>query len=90
MDGKPPDNFITDQDGAMRQSIQSIFPTTMHRCCRWHIMKKAQEKVGWLLCRNPGLHDDFNYCVDFSFTPDEFEQNWARLMVKYEAMTHTL
>ncbi|XP_073357915.1 protein FAR1-RELATED SEQUENCE 5-like [Aegilops tauschii subsp. strangulata] len=77
MGGKPPDNFITDQGGAMRQSIQSIFPTTVHRCCRWHIMKKAQEKVGWLLCRNPGLSDDFNYCVDFSFTPDEFEQNWA-------------
>ena len=55
-----------------------------------HIMKKAQEKVGWLLCRNPGLSNDFNYCVDFSFTPDEFEQNWSRLMVKYEAMTHTL
>nr|XP_020156347.2 protein FAR1-RELATED SEQUENCE 5-like [Aegilops tauschii subsp. strangulata] len=89
MGGKPPDNFITDQDGAMRQSIQSIFPTTVHRCCRCHIMKKAQEKVGWLLCRNPGLSDDFNYCVDFSFTPDEFEQNWAGLMVKYEAMRHT-
>ena len=51
-------------------------------------MKKAQEKFGWL-CRNPGLSNDFNYCVDFSFTPDEFEQNWAGLMVKYEAMTHT-
>nr|XP_020188487.2 protein FAR1-RELATED SEQUENCE 5-like [Aegilops tauschii subsp. strangulata] len=72
MDGKPPDNFITDQDGAMRQSIQSIFPSTVHRCCRWHIMKKAQAKVGWLLCRNPGLSDDFNYCVDFSFTIHEF------------------
>ncbi|XP_073358141.1 protein FAR1-RELATED SEQUENCE 5-like [Aegilops tauschii subsp. strangulata] len=51
--------------------------------------EKAQEKVGWLLCRNPGLSDDFNYCVDFSFTIDEFEQNWAGLMMKYEAMTHT-
>nr|XP_020194100.2 protein FAR1-RELATED SEQUENCE 5-like [Aegilops tauschii subsp. strangulata] len=38
---------------------------------------KAQEKVGWLLCQNPGLSDGFNYCVDFSFTPYEFEQNWA-------------
>ena len=52
-------------------------------------MKKAQEKVGWLLCRNPGLSDDFNKCVDFSFTIDEFEQNWAGLMMKYEAMAHT-
>ena len=52
-------------------------------------MKKAQEKVGWLLGRNPGLSEDFNLCVDFSFTPDEFEQNWAVLMMKYEAITHT-
>ena len=52
-------------------------------------MKKAQEKVSWLLCRNPGLSDDFNKCVDFSFTIDEFEQNWAGLMMKYEAMAHT-
>nr|XP_040252312.1 protein FAR1-RELATED SEQUENCE 3-like [Aegilops tauschii subsp. strangulata] len=52
-------------------------------------MKKAQEKVGWLLCQNPGLFDDFNYYVDFSFTIDEFEQNRAGLMMKYKAMTHT-
>ena len=89
MNGRAPDNIITDQDVAMKESIKNIFPTSVHRCCRWHIMKKAQEKVGWLLGRNPGLSEDFNLCVDFSFTPDEFEQNWAVLMMKYEAITHT-
>ena len=87
MNGRAPDNIITDLDVAMKESIKNIFPTSVHRCCRWHIMKKAQEKVGWLLGRNPS--EDYNLCVDFSFTPDEFEQNWAVLMMKYEAITHT-
>ena len=49
MDGLAPDNIITDQDWAMAQSIGNIFPTSMHRRCRWHIMKKAQEKLGGLV-----------------------------------------
>ena len=82
-----PTNIITDQDIAMAQSIKKIFPTSVHRCCRWHIMKKAQEKLGALLGRNPGLSKDFNNCVDFSLTPEEFEAGWCELMMKYEAMT---
>uniref|UniRef100_A0A8R7R9B2 Protein FAR1-RELATED SEQUENCE n=1 Tax=Triticum urartu TaxID=4572 RepID=A0A8R7R9B2_TRIUA len=89
MNGRAPDNIITDQDVAMTESIKNIFPTSVHRCCRWHVMKKSQEKVGWLLGQNSGLSGDFNLCVDFSFTLDEFEQNWATLMMKYEAITHT-
>ncbi|PNT63538.1 hypothetical protein BRADI_4g17122v3 [Brachypodium distachyon] len=41
-----PKNIITDQDIAMKSAIAEVFPTTVHRNCRWHIMKKAQEKLG--------------------------------------------
>ena len=71
----------------MAQSIKRIFPTGVHHSCRWHIMKKAQEKLGALLGRNPGLSKDFNDCVDFSLTLEEFEAGWAEPMLKYEAMT---
>ena len=84
--GKVSDTIITDQDGAMVVSIDMMFPTTTHRCCRWHIMKKAQEKLGSMLARNPGLAEKFNECIDFSFTPAEFERKWAALMLKYEAL----
>ena len=72
MNGKAPLNIITDQDGSMKKSIADIFPGTVHRCCRWHIMKKAQEKLGAFLGRRPELAKDFNECVDSSMTPDEF------------------
>ncbi|KQK16660.2 hypothetical protein BRADI_1g29812v3 [Brachypodium distachyon] len=45
MDGIAPANIITDQDFAMRNTILEVFPETRHRNCRWHIMKKAQEKM---------------------------------------------
>ena len=85
MGGVAPDNIITDQDIAMKASIELMFPASVHRWCRWHIMKKAQTKVGSLLGRNPGLSDDFNDCVDFSFTPEEFEAKWALFLGKWPA-----
>ncbi|XP_020169228.1 protein FAR1-RELATED SEQUENCE 5-like [Aegilops tauschii subsp. strangulata] len=89
MNGIAQTNIITDQDIAMAQSIKKMFPTSVHRCCRWHIMKKAQEKLGSMLARNPGLSRDFNECVDFSLTPEEFETGWTALLLKYEGMVDT-
>jgi hypothetical protein len=45
MDGLAPDNIITDQDVAMKKSIGKMFPNTVHRNCRWHIMQKSTDKV---------------------------------------------
>ncbi|KAM0863400.1 hypothetical protein ACQ4PT_044620 [Festuca glaucescens] len=45
MDGVAPLNIITDQDGAMRAGIEKMFPNTMHRNCRWHIVDKATEEA---------------------------------------------
>jgi transposase-like protein len=84
MKGKQPTNIITDQDWAMRTAIAAIFPLCCHRNCRWHIMKKANEKLGSFLGRRPGLAEDFNECVDESMTVEEFEANWAELIQKWD------
>ena len=89
MDGLAPDNIITDQDWAMAESIKNIFPNTVHHRCRWHIMKKAQEKLGGLVGRNPGLSKDFNDIVDFSFTPGEFETKWTSFKDKWPFIAGT-
>lgn len=41
-----PSAIITDQDRAMRNAIQIVFPEARHRWCLWHILKKLPEKVG--------------------------------------------
>ncbi|KAH9782212.1 protein FAR1-RELATED SEQUENCE [Citrus sinensis] len=46
MSDSPPLSIITDQDRAMQKAIENVFPTTRHRWCLWHIMKKVPEKLG--------------------------------------------
>ncbi|KAM0862552.1 hypothetical protein ACQ4PT_045200 [Festuca glaucescens] len=40
-------------------------------------------KCGPILGRNPRLPEDFNDCIDFSFSPEEFEAKWALFMGKW-------
>ena len=68
MDGIAPKNIITDQDFAMRSAIDEVFIEIVHRNCRWHIMKKAQEKLGKLMPDNDPLNNAFKDCVDNSLT----------------------
>ena len=42
---KQPTLVLTDQDPAIKQAIEAVFPNSKHRLCMWHIMKKLQMKV---------------------------------------------
>ncbi|KAF5468439.1 hypothetical protein F2P56_012589 [Juglans regia] len=46
MNGRAPAAIITDQDRAMKNAIQIVFPNARHRYCLWHIMRKLPEKLG--------------------------------------------
>ncbi|CAI9303600.1 unnamed protein product [Lactuca saligna] len=43
--GKHPQLVLTDQDPTILQAVEAIFPSSNHRLCMWHIMKKVQAKV---------------------------------------------
>ncbi|KAG2637620.1 hypothetical protein PVAP13_2NG529006 [Panicum virgatum] len=60
MQGKAPVSIITDQDGAMRN-------------CRWHIMDKFTGTIGPILDKDEKLEDDFKECMNYTVSPDEFE-----------------
>ena len=80
MGGIAPRNIITYQDFAMRNGINEVFPLTTHRNCRWHIMKKAQDKLGSFMGRRPKLHADFDDCLNNSLTLEEFDSKWAAMV----------
>ncbi|KAK1685552.1 hypothetical protein QYE76_046400 [Lolium multiflorum] len=88
MHGLQPTNIITDQDQAMRNAIREVFFDTVHRNCRWHVMKKANEKLGPFLGRHPGLAEDFNECINESMSEDEFEARWEEMIAKWELAEH--
>lgn len=48
---KQPTLVLTDQDPAMKQAIEVVFPESLHRLCMWHITKKLPKKVQGLFLK---------------------------------------
>ncbi|XP_031262520.1 protein FAR1-RELATED SEQUENCE 5-like isoform X2 [Pistacia vera] len=77
-----PKAIITDQDKAIRNAIEIVFPGTRHRWCLWHIMKKLSEK---LQSYHEYEHIKFSLqnVVYDSLTHEEFEERWNRFIDKH-------
>ncbi|XP_020193468.1 protein FAR1-RELATED SEQUENCE 5-like [Aegilops tauschii subsp. strangulata] len=84
MGGLAPMNIITDQDFSMRAGIGEVSPLAVHRHCRWHIIKKAEETLGPFFADHSELHKAFELCVDHSLTVEEFEQSWTAMIETYQ------
>ncbi|XP_035840368.1 protein FAR1-RELATED SEQUENCE 5-like [Helianthus annuus] len=79
-----PNVVVTDQDPAMKQAIEEVFPISRHKLCMWHIMKKVADKVGHELCNN----DEFKRRMcDIVWTDsielEEFERQWKLVMIEF-------
>ncbi|XP_020188292.3 protein FAR1-RELATED SEQUENCE 5-like [Aegilops tauschii subsp. strangulata] len=88
MGGLAPMNIITDQDFSMRAGIEEVFPLAVHRHCRWHIIKKAEETLGPFFADRPDLHKAFELCVDHSLMVEEFERSWMAMIETYQVQDH--
>ncbi|XP_022875445.1 protein FAR1-RELATED SEQUENCE 5-like [Olea europaea var. sylvestris] len=56
MNDQAPNGILTDQDRAMQNAIQIVFPNTKHRWCLWHILKKLSKKFGSHKAKGSILH----------------------------------
>jgi transposase-like protein len=83
MGGRTPNAIITDQDKAMKNAIEVVFPKARHRWCLWHIMKKVPEKLG--------RHSDYESIklllhdvVYDSLSKSEFMEKWEKMIEDFE------
>nr|KAJ0194542.1 hypothetical protein LSAT_V11C800429180 [Lactuca sativa] len=53
--GKEPTLVLTDQDAAIKQTVENVFRNSKHRLCMWHIMKKLKKQG--LLMKEFNLED---------------------------------
>ncbi|KAH9721372.1 protein FAR1-RELATED SEQUENCE [Citrus sinensis] len=83
MSDSPPFGIITDQDRAMQKAIENVFPTTRHRWCLWHIMKKVLEKLGAFKERE-GIIFSLLSAVYDSLSSDAFEEAWHCMITEYD------
>nr|KAJ0204763.1 hypothetical protein LSAT_V11C500257010 [Lactuca sativa] len=82
---KHPQLVLTDQDPAILQAVEAIFPTSNHRLCMWHIMKKLQAKVSVDFLENTDFRKRFTKLVwNVYIEPEVFESRWKLLMRKFK------
>ncbi|KAJ1695920.1 hypothetical protein LUZ63_012618 [Rhynchospora breviuscula] len=84
MYGKKPKTIITDQCPSMRIAIKEVFPNTVHRCCQWHVMRKASDHLGALYNLKDGFEDELKRVINCSMTVSEFEEDWRNMLVKHD------
>ncbi|KAH9760448.1 protein FAR1-RELATED SEQUENCE [Citrus sinensis] len=87
MSGSPPLGIITDQDKAMKNAIEIVFPNTRHRWCLWHILKKVPEKLGRYV-QYHAIRVSLHSVVYDSYTPVEFEEAWHGMLDKYDLINN--
>ncbi|KAK1573031.1 hypothetical protein QYE76_017573 [Lolium multiflorum] len=68
-------------------SFDTTFMT--NQFCRWHIMQKVQEKLGTFVAQREDLRLEFNDVIDYSMTPEEFEQRWANMVETHGVADNT-
>ncbi|KAJ1703204.1 hypothetical protein LUZ63_002983 [Rhynchospora breviuscula] len=83
MYGKKPRAIITDQDPAMRIAIKEVFPNSVHRCCQWHVMRKAREHLGAIYNLKPDFKKELKRVINHSNTVSEFEEKWRAMLDKH-------
>jgi hypothetical protein len=72
---------LTDQDAAMPAAIEEVFPGTIHRLCKWHILSKfsAQLKELYSTYSKRDFKGKFYSVINHPLTVHEFEN--ARKML---------
>ena len=78
-----PTRIMTDQDQAMAGAIDDVFPGTVHRCCLWHVVRIAKDKLGTPFRNREGFEKEFFYCIYGSDTVEEFENMWQVMLSKH-------
>jgi hypothetical protein len=67
----------------MEVAIGNVLPATKHRWCKWHVLRKAKERLGALYGKNSQFKVDFHQIVNQMLTKEEFEGAWLQMLSTY-------
>ncbi|XP_074293029.1 protein FAR1-RELATED SEQUENCE 5-like [Silene latifolia] len=82
-----PVSIFTDQDKAMSNAVEAVYPQSRHRLWQWLIQKNAISHFGSLKHDRP-FQSMFNKCLNGCFNETEFEATWGTMMAEYGLDNH--
>ncbi|XP_066163743.1 protein FAR1-RELATED SEQUENCE 5-like [Oryza sativa Japonica Group] len=83
MHGKRPSAILTDNCHQMEVAIKAVWPETVHRVCKWHVLKNAKENLGNIYSKRSKFKEEFHRVLNEPQTEAEFEKAWKDLMEQY-------
>ncbi|XP_020263275.1 protein FAR1-RELATED SEQUENCE 5-like [Asparagus officinalis] len=84
MHGIEPGAIITDQDRAMCNAIHSVFPTTRHRYCYWHMQKHIIDHLPTLVSRYGEQFQRYWGLWCNSSSIEQCEGYWVEMKEKFD------
>ncbi|RYQ96742.1 hypothetical protein Ahy_B08g092611 [Arachis hypogaea] len=82
MGGNAPKGFLTDQCASMKRALEACMPTTIHRWCIWHIMKKIPSKLNGYK-GHVDIEQEMSQVVWNSHSKDSFDRNWNDFLLNF-------
>ncbi|RYR13076.1 hypothetical protein Ahy_B04g070261 isoform A [Arachis hypogaea] len=82
MGGNAPKGFLTDQCASMKRALEACMPTTIHRWCIWHIMKKIPSKLNGYK-GHAEIEQEMSQVVWNSHSKDSFDSNWNDFLLNF-------
>ncbi|BAS91269.1 Os04g0641550 [Oryza sativa Japonica Group] len=67
----------------MAAAIRTVFPNTIHRVCKWHVLKKAKEFMGNIYSKRHTFKKVFHKVLTQTLTEEEFVAAWHKLIRDY-------
>ncbi|XP_057730786.1 protein FAR1-RELATED SEQUENCE 6-like [Arachis stenosperma] len=82
MGGNALKGFVTDQCASMKRALEACMPTTVHRWCIWHIMKKIPSKLNGYK-GHADIEQEMSHVVSNSHSKDSFDRNWNDFLLNF-------
>lgn len=83
MGGRLPNVILADQNDSLKAAIAAVLHGTRHCFSLWHVMESIPKQLGLSLGRESFL-EKFSKCIYLSWTEDQFEQNWWKLLDEFQ------
>ncbi|XP_073121907.1 protein FAR1-RELATED SEQUENCE 5-like [Henckelia pumila] len=87
MNGKQPETIFSDQCQAMMNAINTVFPHSHHRLCKWHINQNVLSHFG-SLNGDSAFKKLWHKCMTYCESKDKFETTWKSMIDGYNLDGH--